>query len=189
MTAIVDIYCRVSTDPQEDNTSLDEQERCARDYCREQGLIVGIVHRETFTGYQYRERKGLTAMRERYREGKIQGVVVRTVDRLSRRQVHYAVLMDELEHYGIRLHCVKEPINHEDTKMAQFVQMILAFVAEMEREKIMDRTMTGRVDAVKAGSLKAVSTYKLRYGFQWADESRTSIILKEEEAAIVREMA
>jgi site-specific DNA recombinase len=49
--------------------------------------------------------------------------------------------------------------------------------------------MTGRVNAVKAGSLKAVSTYKLRYGFQWADESRTSIILKEAEADIIREMA
>src|SRR5205085_2255710 len=127
---------------------------------------------ETFTGYQYRERKNLSLMRERYREGKIQGVVVRTLDRLSRRQVHYAVLMDEMEHYNIPLHCVKEPINHEDTKMAQFVQLVLAFVAEMEREKIMDRVMTGRTNAVKAGNLKAVSTYKLRYGYQWEDASR-----------------
>lgn len=38
---IVDGYCRVSTDPQEDNTSLDEQEACIRAYCEEHGLIIG----------------------------------------------------------------------------------------------------------------------------------------------------
>lgn len=188
-TTIVDIYCRISTDPQEDNTSLDEQERCSREYCAANGLVVGMVHRETFTGYQYRERKKLTLMRERYRDGKIQGVVVRTIDRLSRKQAHAAILMEEMEHYAVAFHCVMEPVHSEDKAMDQFVRMVLAFVAEMEREKIMDRTMTGRTNAVKAGSMKAVSTHKLRYGFAWADAAKTAIVLNEEEAAVVRWMA
>ena len=94
MAAVVDIYCRISTDPQEENTSLDEQERAGREYCAEHGLIVGQVHREIWTGYQYRERKKLTHMRERYRGGKIQEVVTRTLDRLSRSQTHVAILME-----------------------------------------------------------------------------------------------
>ena len=188
-TIIVDGYCRISTDPQEDGTSLDEQERCIREYCAEHGFIIGMIHRETWTGYEYRERKKLSLMRERYRDGKIQGVVVRTLDRMSRKQVHYAVLMDEMEYYGVQYHCVKEPVNQEDTKMAQFVQLILAFVAEMEREKIMDRTMTGRTNAVLNGNIAAVSTHKLRYGFMWADKDKTAIVRNEAEAAIVRWMA
>ena len=48
MTTIVDLYCRVSTDPQEDNTSLDEQEAPSRKYCAQNGLIIGMVHREVF---------------------------------------------------------------------------------------------------------------------------------------------
>src|SRR6266702_8611446 len=143
---IVDLYCRVSTDEQEDNTSLDEQETIGREYCREHGLVVGMVHREVASGYEYRERKKLSLMRERYREGKIQGVVVRTLYRLSRSVVHNAVLMEEMEHYNTPLYCVKEDINSDDTKMGQFVRMVLAFVAEMEREKILDRTLTGRVN-------------------------------------------
>src|SRR5712692_5677917 len=107
---VVDIYCRVSTDPQEDNTSLDEQEAAGREYCRENGLIVGMVHREVFSGYQYREREKLELMRNRYRSGLIQGVVIRTLDRLSRSQVHNAILMEEMEHHEIALHCVKEVI-------------------------------------------------------------------------------
>jgi DNA invertase Pin-like site-specific DNA recombinase len=68
-TIVVDIYCRVSTDDQEDNTSLDTQEAEAKTYCKERGFIVGIVHKETYSGYKYRERKKLALMRERYREG------------------------------------------------------------------------------------------------------------------------
>ncbi|MEO8954924.1 MAG: recombinase family protein, partial [Ktedonobacteraceae bacterium] len=188
LSTIVDIYCRVSTDPQEDNSSLDEQEAAGREYCRKHSLVVGLVHREVWSGYQYREREKLSLMRERYRDGKIKGVVVRTLDRLSRRQVHNAILMEELEHYGTTLYSVMEDFSEEGT-MGQFIRMILAFVAEMEREKIMDRTMTGRTNAVKNGNLKAISTYKLRYGWQWADAARTTIILNEAEAEVVRWMA
>lgn len=162
-TTVVDIYCRVSTDPQEDNTSLDEQEAVSRQYCAEHGLIVGEVWREVFSGYMYRERPDLDKMRARYREGKIQGVVIRTLDRLSRSQVHNAILMEEMEHYGATLYCVKE--NIDDTPMGKFIRMVLAFVAEMEREKIMDRTTTGRVNKAKAG--KIVSGSKAPYGWDW----------------------
>ena len=190
---IVDIYCRVSTDPQEDNTSLDEQEAAGREYCREHGYIVGMVHRETFTGYEYRERKKLSLMRERYREGKIQGVVVRTLDRLSRSVVHNAVLMEEMEHYDTPLYCVKEDINSDDTKMNKFVRMILAFVADMEREKIMDRLLTGRVNKAKQG--KVVSGIKPLYGWKWIFKQeddklvRDYLVLDKDQTAVLRRAA
>ncbi len=160
---VVDIYCRVSTDPQEDNTSLDEQEATGREYCREHGYIVGMVHREVFSGYHYRERQKLNLVRQRYREGKIRGVVIRTLDRLSRSQVHNAILMEEMEHHNVALYCIKE--NIDDTPMGKFIRMVLAFVAEMEREKIMDRTTTGRVSKAKAGEI--VSGSKAPYGWTW----------------------
>lgn len=168
---------------QEDNTSLDEQEAVGRDYCRTHGLVVGIVHRETFTGYQYRERKKLEAMRERYREGKIQGVVIRTLDRLSRNQTHVAILMEEMEHCGVTLHCVKESI--DDTAMGKFVRMVLAFVGEMEREKIMDRTMTARVSKAKQG--KIVSGKNPRYGWKWHDSvEKDYLVIDKKPAAVIR---
>lgn len=161
--SIVDIYCRISTDDQEDNTSLDEQEVCGRTYCEEHGLIVGEVWRETYSGYKYRERKKLTKVRERYREGKIQGVVIRTLDRLSRNQTHIAVLLEEMEHYKVQLYSVKEKI--DDSSMGKFVTAALALVAEMEREKIMDRTNTGRINKAKEGKVPPVA--KVPYGRRW----------------------
>ncbi len=185
---IVDIYCRVSTDKQEDNTSLDEQEDAARQHCKEFNLIVGMVHREVFSGYQLREREKLDFMRKRYRDGKIKGVVIRTLDRLSRSQVHNAILMEEMEHHGVTLYCAKE--NIDDTSMGKFIRMVLGFVAEMEREKIMDRTVTGRINKVKEGIVSAASTYKLLYGFKWNDSIKKDfIIINEEEAEIIRRAA
>lgn len=130
---IVDGYCRVSTDEQEENTSLDEQEASIRAFCAERGFIVGRIHREVVSGFSYRERKELCVMRERYREGIIQGVAIRTLDRLSRNQTHIAVLMEEMEHHKIRLYGVKEPI--DNTAMGKFVIAAFALVAEMEREE------------------------------------------------------
>lgn len=185
MATIVDLYCRVSTDPQEDNSSLDEQEAASRQYCLDNDLIVGMVHRETFSGYQYRERKKLNVMRERYREGKIQGVVIRTLDRLSRQQTHVAILMEEMEHYGITLYSVKEVI--DDTPMGKFARMVLAFVAEMEREKIMDRTITGKINKAQQG--KVVSGNKALYGWKWVFNDkgeRDYIVLDKEQAEVLQ---
>jgi site-specific DNA recombinase len=188
---IMDIYCRVSTDEQEDNSSLDEQESCGRAYCAEHGYIVGKVWRETYSGFVYRERKDLTKMRERYREGIIQGIVIRTLDRLSRNQTHTAVLMEEMEHHGVTIHCVKEPI--DSSPMGKFIIAALALVAEMEREKILDRTMTGRVNKAKDG--KVVSGVKALYGWKWVYRQegdklvRDHLELDEQQAKVLQEAA
>ena len=179
--SVVDIYCRVSTDIQEDNTSLEEQEAVARTFSHEHGLVVGLVHREVWSGYQYREREKLSLMRERYRDGKIQGVVIRNLDRLSRSQVHNAILMEEMEHYKITLYCVKEA--NDDTPMGKFIRMILTFTAEMEREKIMDRTMTGRINRAKNGEVREGP--KPLYGYKWHDPlTKDYRVIDEAEASV-----
>src|SRR5947209_487849 len=124
-------------------------------------------------------------MRERYREGKIQGVLVRTFDRPSRRQAHAAILLEEMDYHDIQFHCVMEPVNTEDKAMEQFVRMILAFVAEMEREKIMDRTMTGRINQAKNGIIREGP--KPLYGYTWHDEhTKDYRVIHEAEAAVCR---
>ena len=185
---IVDIYCRVSTNPQEDNTSLDEQEAAGRAYCEDNGLMVGMVHRETFSGYVYREREKLSLMRERYLSGKIQGVVIRTYDRLSRKEVHFGILTEEMEHNGITLHCVLEAL--EDSWIGKMTRLFLALLAEWEWEKIRERTTTGRINKAKEG--KIMGGRKLPYGWQWQYDDKGEkerIIHDEEPVTNIRWMA
>lgn len=182
---VVDIYCRVSTDDQEDNTSLNEQEKASRQYCKDNNLIVGKVHREVYSGYMYREREKLSLMRERYLSGKIQGVVVRTYDRLSRKEVHLGILLEEMEHQNIQLHCVKEVL--EDTLVGRMTRLFLGFLAEWEWEKIRERTTTGRINAAKDG--KVVGGCKLPYGWRWqmnAKGEKEKIVRHETHAWVVR---
>jgi site-specific DNA recombinase len=185
---IVDIYCRVSTDPQEDNTSLDEQEAAGRAYCLEHGYIVGMVHREVFSGYVYREREKLALVRERYLSGKIQGVVVRTFDRLSRKEVHFGILLEEMEHHGIELHCVKEVL--EESLIGRMTRLFLGFLAEWEWEKIRERTTTGLINAAKQG--KVVTGKKPPYGWRWQlndKGEKVRIVHHETQLWVVRWMA
>jgi DNA invertase Pin-like site-specific DNA recombinase len=51
--------------------------------------------------------------------------------------------------------------------MGKFVRMVLAFVAEMEREKFMDRGITGRINKAREGRI--VGGKSPRYGWQWHD--------------------
>ncbi len=44
------IYLRVSTDDQEDNTSLEQQEIDCREYCEEYGHKVMGVFQDVYTG-------------------------------------------------------------------------------------------------------------------------------------------
>ena len=179
MATIVDGYCRVSTDPQEDNTSLDEQERSIRDYCAQNGFIVGMMHRETYSGYVYREREKLSLMRERYLSGKTHGVVVRTFDRLSRKEVHFGILLEEMEHNNIPLYCVKEVL--EDSLIGRITRLFLGFLAEWEWEKIRERTTTGRINRAKEG--KIVAGRKLPYGWKWqlSDKGEKETVIHDEE--------
>ena len=67
------IYLRVSTDDQEDNTSLEQQEKDCQEYCEHHGFMVAGAFREVFTSSVWRERKQFMEMRERYLRGEATG--------------------------------------------------------------------------------------------------------------------
>lgn len=180
------IYCRVSTDEQEENTSLDTQESDCRAYAEKNGYVIVCVFRETFTGALYRERKKLSAIRELIRGHKIDVVVIRTFDRLSRNHTHFAVLVDEMQHYSVELACVKEQV--DNSPLGMMLRVIMSAVAEIEHTKIYERTQEGRRRAVTDRG-HIVATYKPLYGYAWDDptpKKRYSVHINEEEAKIVR---
>jgi len=63
--------------------------------------------------------------------------------------------------------------------------MVLAFVAEMEREKIMDRTVTGKINKAQQG--KVVSGNKALYGWKWVfnDKGERDYLMRDEVQADV----
>ena len=162
------VYCRVSTDKQDDEnaTSLQRQEEQSVLYAQSHGYTVQKerIFKDVYTGKEYRERPGMTALRQAAHNGEFDVVIVYVFDRLARKQVHQAVIIDDLEHCGVKIECVTE--NFDDSAIGQFMRSTYAFLAEIEREKILKRTQDGKLDRVKAGKLLGA---KPLYGYEWTD--------------------
>jgi site-specific DNA recombinase len=177
------IYVRVSTKGQEeDGTSLDTQvERC-RSYAAERGWDVIAVVRETHTGAELWERPRLTELREQVRAGAVDTVLAYSLDRLSRRDIHLAVLLDEAERYSVRIACVTEDV--DTSPVGRMILNVKAFAAELERERTRERTQRGMLARMQGGKLKPGP--QPLYGYGWADASHGRYIIDEEKAAVVR---
>ena len=78
-------------------------------------------------------------------------MVAYAVDRLSRNQNHIGVLFDEIEQAGARLEFVTE--RFEDTAVGRFILAARAFVGEVEREKIGERTTRGKLERARSGRI------------------------------------
>lgn len=145
------VYSRVSTDAQaEDGTSLDTQERASLQYAQDAGYTVVRRIRDTASGASL-ERPGIAEARRLMRDGECEVLIGYALDRLSRNQNHVGVLLAEAEDAGVRIELVTE--SFEDTAIGKFILAARAFTAEVEREKIAERTMRGKAERARNGQL------------------------------------
>src|SRR5207237_6824497 len=99
-----------------------------------------VVQYDTTSGYQYRESGVLEQMRLRYRRGHIQGVVIYSLDRLSRSNVHLTILLQEMAKYHTILYVVQERL--EETATGKLLLMLLGFMVELDQNKSLDKLLT-----------------------------------------------
>ncbi len=163
------IYTRVSSTQQEvDGTSLDTQLARCEAYCAEHEYQVIARFSDTQSGAQYRERPGLSSLRDHVRAGDVDIVVCFAIDRLSRNQAHLYILAEEFESKQCQLEFVTE--DFEDSAVGRFIRSARAFAAEVEHEKIKERTTRGKIERIRSGKL--LPTGRPLYGYQWRDENR-----------------
>lgn len=119
--------------------------------------------RDTASGYTL-DRPGMNQVRQLLRQGAVDVLLAHAVDRLSRNQNHIGVLFDEVQQAGVRLECVTEKF--EDTPEGRFILAARAFIAEVERAKIIERTTRGKTVRARAGKLPQ-ATGKGLYGYRY----------------------
>lgn len=174
------LYTRVSTTGQEDGTSLQTQLDACRQYAADHGYTVVGEYVEVHSGGELWERPQLTALRERVRQRQVDVIVAYALDRLSRAQRHWGVLLDEADRFGVQFEFVTE--GFDQTITGTFISNARVYAAEVEREKIRDRTISGKRAKLAAGKpLRA----KPAYGYAW-DAERGAWAIVEPQAGIVR---
>src|SRR4051812_12574020 len=145
------VYSRVSTDAQErDGTSLDTQERACLEFARQQGWRVVESVRDAASGFSL-DRPRIERVRRILRDGGADVLLAYGIDRLARNQQKLAVLVDEVEEAGAKLEFVTE--RFEDTVVGKLILSVRAFAAEVEREKIVERTTRGKLERARSGRI------------------------------------
>lgn len=132
------VSCWVSSAGQEENASLPTQLAACRRFAEEQGWTVVLEEKEVYSGVDLHSRHGLGRIRDGVRAGRIDVLLCYALDRLSRRQVHLAIVADECERVGARLAFVTEEF--ERSAVGEFIRAAKALAAEVEREKLIERT-------------------------------------------------
>ena len=178
------IYSRVSTDTQErDGTSLETQERACAEYAEVQSWTIVGTLRDTASGFTL-GRPGIAEVRSLAGQGLVDVILSHSLDRLSRKQTHVAILVEEMEENGAALSFVTEKF--EDTATGQLLRSVKAFAAEFEREKIAERTMRGKAERARSGRLPQ-GTGRGMYGYIY-DPASGKRRIASDQAAVVRHL-
>jgi site-specific DNA recombinase len=173
-------YCRVSSESQIDNTSIEEQRKKIEAYCVSQDLeLVKIFVDEGISASDTKNRPGYNEMMEFINDNEISGIVVYKADRIHRRLKNLLILIeDELEPKQIAFISVSEKFDTSTAQGMLFLQMIGSF-GEFERKIINERTKGGRIATAKNNKYAGGQVpygYEVRDGMVKEDSERAEIV-------------
>src|SRR3989344_3023685 len=148
------IYVRVSTDRQaKKGTSLDTQEEKCRAYAEKEGYQVIRIFREEGESAKAWRRPELLEMLEylQKNKGKIEGLIIYKLDRLSRNSNDQHIIMYKLSQASVTLKSATE--NLEDDAVGRFMRTVLWGVAQFDNEIRGERTRSGQYKRFMDGYL------------------------------------
>jgi DNA invertase Pin-like site-specific DNA recombinase len=136
------IYCRVSGTNQEDNGSLNDQEKRCRAWCTDHDATVVEVYREVYNAKNIYRPK-LAQVRARAEAHEFNALVVDKTDRLSRGGPYdTAFLRRELQENGVTVIILNAP---DESPTQELVNSVMEWSDRYERERLIERTYGGRV--------------------------------------------
>jgi site-specific DNA recombinase len=155
------IYTRISTDEENQPTSLHSQRARLEAFCAAQEEWRIAAHElDQATGAKL-DRPGLQAALDLARSGAIDMLLVYRVDRLSRKVRQLAQLTEELDRLGVVLKSATEPFDTGSAAGRMMLQMLAVF-AEFEHATIVDRVTAGIERRAKEGKW---ATGRLPFGY------------------------
>lgn len=152
-------YARVSTGQQaEKGMGLDAQRRKIREHAKAHGLELLDVVQEAASGavkegevFSHAHRPVLTDLLDRAGRGEFDVLLVAAFDRLSRDHLTLIFLKRQLKAYGVQAVSATEEANGNGDPFAEFMDTVIAAVAELERKRILERVRGGKAEKKGAG--------------------------------------
>lgn len=167
------IYRRVSGEYDERTASIEEQARRAIERAKSAGFECDPevdIFEDHFSGFYLSEREGLGRLRQAIRDGRYQAVSVYAMDRLCRNMGHTAILFAEFSEHECDILSATEDI--PNTPEGQLMAFIRAYLAQIERAKISERTRMGRQKRIASGLLP--ENGPPLYGYRYDNDRRVA---------------
>ena len=174
------LYTRISTDEENQPTSLASQRERLAAFCASQEGWRIVAHEEDRATGTKLDRPGLQAALELARSGQVDLLLVYRVDRLSRKVRQLAQLAEELDAVGCVLRSATEPFDTGSAAGRMMLQMLAVF-AEFEHATMVDRVSAGIERRAKEGRW---ATGRLPFGYR-RNEAK-EVVPEEREARVVR---
>ncbi|MFF2017792.1 recombinase family protein [Paenibacillus sp. NPDC058177] len=183
------IYARVSTEEQAENGySIDAQLDILRNYCTATGAEVMDEYVDRgVSGKSMKGRYELQRLLKDAEESKFDEVIVWKFNRMARKNIDLLHIVELLEKNNISFRSYSE--NFETSSpMGRFALQMMGAVGELERNTIIDNVKMGHRQRARMGlhNGKVPLGYTIVEGKGGSRETRTEVIIVEEEASIVR---
>lgn len=184
MTAIVDLYCRVSTDEQvKEGYSLEAQEKRLRLYAESMGWIVNRCYIDGGYSGKNLERPGMQSLILDAKAHRVNKVCVVMLDRLSRSQKDTMWLIEDV----FLANNVDFVSMHEtldtSTPVGRAMIGVLAVFAQLERDQITERLSTGRTARVQSGLYRGGGKTPIGYTY---DAEHDTLVVDPATATVVQ---
>ena len=175
------LYSRVSTDIQD--TSRQEADMEA--YCKVKGYnIVKRISEKVSGKIPYEEREIIKV----FDEVNIDGVLVSELSRLGRNTKDILTIISKLKEKNVWVYAVDENLrtieeNGKENPMTKLLLTILSGIADLERDTILDRSISGLENSVRKGNWTG-GKY-LPYGYKRVNKK---LVIEEEESKIIKKI-
>ncbi len=188
MNKNVILYCRVSSDEQAENTSLDFQEESLRKYCARNEFDVVSVYREDYSAKHYDlKRPEMRRMYEFCKKNKamVDKILFLRWDRYSRNVGFAFEYQRKFSNLDIEINAIESPIDFGGTEWPMLLSVYCG-AAHTEDNKISKRTKDGIRSTLKAGRYPQKAP--IGYLNNRISPSETHLIKDPEYAPIVEEV-
>jgi len=144
--------CRVSTDNQKDEGTIELQERALSEYAHTNGYELLRIFKDEGISGGLEDRPALVEMFDYLEEHvDVSGVLIYKLDRLARDLYIQEHLIKKLEQLNKRLISTKEPDLDSSDPMRKAFRQFMGIVAELEKAFITMRLSGGRINKARKG--------------------------------------
>ena len=184
------IYARVSSSKQSEEKTIDSQIEVLLDYARKHDFVVpeGWIFKDDGISGSTIQRPALDNLRDLVSSGNPDVLLIYHPDRLARKYVYQALLLDEFSKHGVEVAFYKN--KKAETPEEHLLEQFQGVFAEYERAQITERCRRGRLHKAKQGSVTVMPNAPFGYRYIKSDNKGISAHyeLDNEEAETVRKL-